>query len=67
MIQALTPPNKLSYPYFAFAHPHLPDFEVLQSNDNFFLFKTININVDYYKNSFEQENQVTFAKIKSIS
>ena len=66
LIQALTPSCKQDLPYFALAHPHIPDIEVLQSNDNFFLFKTINSYVDYYKNSFEQEKQATFIKIKSI-
>lgn len=61
---ALTPEKKLEMPYFTLAHPHVAEAEVLQSNDSYFIYKTIGEYVDYYQSKYAEDKAKTLERIK---
>lgn len=67
LIDALTPKDtNLKMPFFALAHPHIPEIELLQSNDNYFIYSSIKKYYNYYKNNFEKDKSETLSRIKDI-
>ena len=63
---ALNPDLTEDYPYYALGHPHIPEIELLKSNDSFFVFKAIEKNLDFYKNHFDTEKTKTLETIKQV-
>lgn len=66
LISAINKEQTNDYPYYAFGHPHIPDIELLKSNDNFSVFKAIESNVEFYNNNFEIEKKNVLERIKEV-